>query len=197
MSRITKAQLEEKINELEEKNLKLLEKNKELVNFINTQKNVNEKLNNKNIQLSKKEEFFLKKISFLEDKISNFNSREIKAKERCKETISYYINLINKLKSELNTLQNKKSINLGRKPFEDNNIIELMYNLYLQGNSFNKIAQYLNNNKIYTKRGGTWAKSSVSLILKNNKNIKIYLNNEKKYKKFIELLEEKKKNKNQ
>lgn len=46
-------------------------------------------------------------------------------------------------------------------------IVENMFNLYLQGYGFNRIAQLLTDNNIPTKKGGKWAGATVRTILTN------------------------------
>ena len=46
-------------------------------------------------------------------------------------------------------------------------VVKDIYSWYKQGKSMGKIAEMLNNAKIPTKRGGFWAKKTVSSILKN------------------------------
>jgi DNA invertase Pin-like site-specific DNA recombinase len=50
---------------------------------------------------------------------------------------------------------------------EESPIIKDIYSWYIQGKSMGEIAKMLNNSKIPTKRGGFWAKKTVSKILKN------------------------------
>lgn len=66
-----------------------------------------------------------------------------------------------KLKEEL-----AKYKSMGRKKFNDESTIKLMYDLYIEGYSIKKIAEYLNSKDIKTATGKTWGKSSVHLILK-------------------------------
>lgn len=47
------------------------------------------------------------------------------------------------------------------------NIVRQIYNLYIKLRSTTKIAIYLNNNHIPTKRGGTWVAKTINDILKN------------------------------
>ena len=46
-------------------------------------------------------------------------------------------------------------------------VIKDIYSWYKDGKSMGKIAKMLNSNKIPTKRGGIWAKKTISKILKN------------------------------
>jgi DNA invertase Pin-like site-specific DNA recombinase len=47
------------------------------------------------------------------------------------------------------------------------NIIRKIYSSYIKGESMGKIAKMLNSTKIPTKKGGLWAKKTISKILKN------------------------------
>jgi len=46
-------------------------------------------------------------------------------------------------------------------------IVKDIYRWYLEGKSMGKIAKMLNSSKVSTKRGGLWAKKTISTILKN------------------------------
>lgn len=81
---------------------------------------------------------------------------------------------INILKAENKKLKDR---NVGRKAYSNEMVIRLMYDMYLGGDSFNDIAIFLNTSREKTPTGKAWGKSSVSAILKNDKNIKNYLNN--------------------
>ena len=50
---------------------------------------------------------------------------------------------------------------------EESKIVHQIYELYLDGKSLGYISEWLNNNDIKTKRGGIWAKKTISSILKN------------------------------
>jgi DNA invertase Pin-like site-specific DNA recombinase len=50
---------------------------------------------------------------------------------------------------------------------EESKIVQKIYSMYLDGKSLGYISNWLNNNKIKTKRGGIWAKKTISGILKN------------------------------
>lgn len=46
-------------------------------------------------------------------------------------------------------------------------VVENMFNMYLQGYGFNKIAQMLTDNNVPTKKGGKWAGATVRKVLTN------------------------------
>ncbi len=50
---------------------------------------------------------------------------------------------------------------------EEARVINNIYSWYQNGKSMGKIAKMLNNTKIPTKKGGVWAKKTISTILKN------------------------------
>jgi site-specific DNA recombinase len=50
---------------------------------------------------------------------------------------------------------------------QESQIVNKIYELYLDGKSLKYISDWLNNNEIKTKRGGFWAKKTISSILKN------------------------------
>ena len=66
------------------------------------------------------------------------------------------------INSELN---NTKRV--GRKEYQDINIILRIFFFYSEGLSLQNIADRLNKEGILTKAGGTWAKSSIRFILLN------------------------------
>lgn len=50
---------------------------------------------------------------------------------------------------------------------KEKEVVENIFNLYLEGNGFNKIAQMLTDNNIKTKKGGKWAGATIRTILTN------------------------------
>ena len=50
---------------------------------------------------------------------------------------------------------------------EESMIVREIYSWYYQGQSMGEIAKMLNSTKIPTKKGGLWAKKTISMILKN------------------------------
>ena len=76
-----------------------------------------------------------------------------------------------KLKDKIKELEEYKPT--GRKSFDDKNVIKDMFKLYEKGYSMNDIAEHFNSTGIKTKRGGEWSKSSISWIMKREKNINI------------------------
>lgn len=81
-------------------------------------------------------------------------------------------NIIEQLKNKISELNNRK---LGRTAYNNEAIIRLMYDMYLSGESFKDIENFLNANNILNSSGGKWNRSSIYSILKNDKNIKKYL----------------------
>jgi predicted RNase H-like nuclease (RuvC/YqgF family) len=61
--------------------------------------------------------------------------------------------------------------NAGRKAYSNKNVIEIIYNLYLNGKSLQGIANELNGAEIKTNREKEWSKSSIRFILLNFKNV--------------------------
>ncbi len=49
----------------------------------------------------------------------------------------------------------------------ESSVVKDIYSWYLEGKSLGKIAKMLNSSEIPTKRGGLWAKKTISAILKN------------------------------
>ncbi|MGL4741677.1 MAG: recombinase family protein [Sarcina sp.] len=104
----------------------------------------------------------MKEVKSLELELDKF--KELYGK--CLKRIAELHGVINKLEEENEVL--KAKTNVGRKAFDDEATILMMFDMYCDGYSFSNIAAYLNERNIKTKKGGTWAKSSVSLILKKN-----------------------------
>jgi len=50
---------------------------------------------------------------------------------------------------------------------KEKKVVKQIFSWYLSGSSFEEISKMLNNNKTPTKRGGFWAKKTISTILKN------------------------------
>lgn len=72
-----------------------------------------------------------------------------------------------KLKEKLKELEIKNTKNkcIGRKPFNDEEVIKEMFNLYLDGLSLQQIVNQFNSAAILTARGKKWSKSSISWIM--------------------------------
>jgi site-specific DNA recombinase len=50
---------------------------------------------------------------------------------------------------------------------EESRVVRNIYSWYIKGKSMGKIAKMLNKAKIPTKKGGVWAKKTISKMLKN------------------------------
>jgi hypothetical protein len=88
----------------------------------------------------------------------------LREKERLQKRIDDLLTRINE-RPEISTTVNARGA--GRKEYQDIDIIKRIYSMYLEGNSLRVIAEKLNKEKIPTKAGRTWAKSSVRFILLN------------------------------
>ena len=65
------------------------------------------------------------------------------------------------------------------------NIVNEIFNMYLNGYSMNKIAEYLTDNNVQCKRGGNWCQSTIYQILTNRLYIgKVVYNGKKKCDQF-------------
>jgi len=104
----------------------------------------------------------------------------------------------NAWKQKYNELFDKQQIKndrgAGRKPFNDEDTVKRIYNLYLNGMSLKNIAEDLNKDSSQIKN---WSKSSVRIILLNNKNIELGFISEDDYNKIIELMRKNRKNKHE
>ena len=68
---------------------------------------------------------------------------------------------------QMQTCKKHNEREAGRKQYSDKDTIRRIFRLYAQGKSFQQIADKLNGDKVQTKAGGTWAKSSVRFIFNN------------------------------
>lgn len=210
MARITKADLEARISELEQQ---LEEQN----NIITELKEENEEQYNKITELinSKSEEFrkynerMAKKEEQLEEVTTEKNFyyaslENAKAKIEEQDNIIAKLNNSNVVELKQEKEQQDKKITeleeglskykkLGRKGFNDDSTINLMYSLYLEGKGFAYVSKELFKKGIKSKSNGFISKSTISCILKKAENIEKYLN-EEQFKKFTELLESNKRN---
>ncbi len=82
-----------------------------------------------------------------------------------------------------------------RKAYSNKEVIEKIYNLYLDGSSLQGIADELNRLGIKTTRGKDWSKSSIRFILLNPKNVANGFIGEDIYNRTVKLLNENKKRK--
>lgn len=82
------------------------------------------------------------------------------------------INKVKELQEQLDSSEIKlNGRNAGRKAYSNKEVIEKIYNLYLDGKSLQGIANELNRLEFKTNRNKDWSKSSVRFILLNEKNI--------------------------
>ena len=82
---------------------------------------------------------------------------------------------------QMQTCKKHNERNAGRKQYQDKETIRKIFCLYARGKSYQQIADKLNCEKIPTKAGGTWAKSSVRFILNNETYIEKGVVSEKEY----------------
>lgn len=120
--------------------------------------------------------------------------------DKFKELYGRCIKRIAELRKEMEKLEEENEVlraktNVGRKAFDDESTLMMMFDMYCDGYSFGDIAKFLNERNVKTRRGGTWAKSSVNLILKKNINMldpemqEVFFKRlEKKSRKDVELL---------
>ena len=82
---------------------------------------------------------------------------------------------------QMQTCKKHNEREAGRKHFNDKDTIRRIFRLYAQGKSFQQIADKLNGDKVPTKAGGTWAKSSVRFIFNNISYVETGVLSEKEY----------------
>lgn len=89
-----------------------------------------------------------------------------------KEERKKYILEIKNLKEKIDSSETKlNERNAGRKAYDNKEVIEVIYYLYLDGKSLQGIADELNNTEVRTNRGKEWSKSTIRFILLNYKNV--------------------------
>jgi hypothetical protein len=82
---------------------------------------------------------------------------------------------------QMQTCRKHNERKAGRKEYQDKDIIKRIFRMYSQGMSFQRIADKLNSEKIPTKAGGAWAKSSIRFIFNNESYIEKGVLSEKEY----------------
>ena len=112
-------------------------------------------MNNENWILNRENQVFKKKVVELEKRIT-----ELQIQQTCKKG--------NERKA-------------GRKQYQNREAVRHIFLMYANGTSLQQIADNLNSEKVKTKAGGTWAKSSVHFILNNESYVKMGVLSEKEY----------------
>jgi len=82
---------------------------------------------------------------------------------------------------QMQTSKKRNGRNAGRKQYQNTDIIRHIFCMYAKGKSLQQIADKLNSEKVLTKAGGTWAKSSVRFILNNESYVEMGVLSEKEY----------------
>lgn len=82
---------------------------------------------------------------------------------------------------QMQTYKKHNERDAGRKQYQNKDIIKRIFCLYARGKSYQQIADKLNCEKVLTKAGGTWAKSSIRFILHNKSYIEKGVLSEKEY----------------
>lgn len=82
---------------------------------------------------------------------------------------------------QMQTYKKHNEREAGRKQYNDKDTIRRIFRLYAQGKSFQQIADKLNGDKVPTKAGGTWSKSSVRFIFNNISYVEKGILTEKEY----------------
>ena len=82
---------------------------------------------------------------------------------------------------QMQTYKKHNERKAGRKQYNDKDIIRRIFRLYAQGKSYQQIADKLNGDKVPTKAGGTWVKSSVRYIFNNISYVEKGVLSEKEY----------------
>lgn len=188
MARITIKELQQQIETLKSINdfqsTEITKLNKEIENLRDTEKVVP-----------------IEEYNFL---IKEFENQKLLAKEYQKmyenlkeKHIQERDELIDKVKELQEKIESSKmklnERNAGRKAYSNKEVIEKIYNLYLDGKSLQGIANELNRLEIKTNRGRKWSKSSIRFILLNEKNVGNGFVDEDIFNRTIKLLNDNKK----
>ena len=81
-------------------------------------------------------------------------------------------------------MQTGKKLNerkAGRKQYMNRDVIRHIFLMYAKGKSLQQIADNLNSEKVPTKAGGAWSRSSVRFILNNKSYVEMGVLSEKEY----------------
>lgn len=188
MPRVTKKALEENIEQLKrikDYNLKEISRLNAEIEDMKNKENVVSKVEFLSLVKDlKRQELMTSEYKRLYDDL-----REKYTKER-----EALLNTINDLKEALNSSEIKlNERGAGRKAYSNKEIIEKIYDLYLNGSSLQNVANELNRSGIKTKRGKEWAKSSVRFILLNPKNVSSGFISEDIFNRTVKLLNDNKK----
>ena len=177
MARVTIKELQKQIENLKSLNefhiVENIRLNKEIVN-----------LKDKGNMVSKKE------FDILVEQIKYEKQMTAEYKRLYEDLRGKYDNL------KESNLAAKNARGAGRKAFNNVEVIQSIYRLYLQGKSLQEVADELNSLEIKTKRGGTWSKSSVRFILLNEKNVLSGFIDEDTFSRAVKLLNDNRKTKN-
>lgn len=190
MSRVTKKMLEEEIEQLR----KINDYNMSVITELNTQIN--------NIEVEKeivsKQEFqvLLEKFNNQKKLTEGYKQMLDDLKKNHKKERNVLIDKINTLQEQVDNKELKLNVRgAGRKAYSNKNVIEKIYNLYLDNNSLQDVANELNRLEIKTARGKAWSKSSIRFILLNHKNVLNELIDEDTFYRTQRLLHDNKKTK--
>ncbi|WP_196008055.1 recombinase family protein [Clostridium tyrobutyricum] len=161
MPRITIKEMQEKLNNAQ----KTIEMQIDEISRLN--KELDNTRNNVGVVSSAE---FKSVITELETKENLYKLLE-EQKNKEIEKLKTKVDLLNaELKKNKSTVINSEhnSRGAGRKEFQDYDTVKTIYKSYSEGKSLQNIADALNKANIKTKKGGSWAKSSIRFILLNN-----------------------------
>lgn len=118
----------------------------------------------------------------MEAKIDSLQNENCLLKCENKQLKTKLIELQNIIEGlQIQTYKKHNERGAGRKQYSDKDVIRRIFYLYARGKDYQQIADKLNGEKVPTKAGGTWAKSSVRFILYNESYIEKGVLSEKEY----------------
>lgn len=152
--------------------------------------------NNKNVVTKEEYDILVKNIEKEKLKTSEYKRLYYNIKKEYNMQRNKYIDEIKKLEKQLIEsseikLNEKNSRNAGRKAYSNKEVIEMIYNYYLENKSLQHIADELNRLEIKTNRNKSWSKSSIRFILLNSKNVTNKFISQDLYNCAVELLKNK------
>lgn len=182
---------------------------KELQEQINTLKSINDfqsaeitKLNKEIDSLRDKEKivpigeynFLIKEFENQKLLTTEYRKMYENLKDKYSKERDELIDKIKELQEQIDRSEIKlNERNAGRKAYSNKEVIEKIYNFYLDGKSLQGIANELNRLEIKTNRNRKWSKSSIRFILLNEKNLLNGFIEEDIFKRTVKLLNDNKK----
>ncbi|MCY6355390.1 recombinase family protein [Clostridium sp. ZS2-4] len=190
MARVTKKMLEDKIEQLE----KINDYNMQEISKLNSE--IDSLRDKENIVSREEFDFLLKQLEDQKHMTCEYKKLYDNLRDRYRKERDELVKTIKSLQEQIDSTEIKlNERGAGRKAYSNKQVIENIYNLYLDGSSLQGIADELNWLGSKTKRGKDWSKSSIRFILLNPKNVANGFIDEDTFNCTVKLLNENKKRK--